>query len=120
MEAQTPAPRTPLSLEVEYRRSYAREESRGLITNISLTGACISNADPTVQPGDKIQVKIAVSGRERKIPAAVIWKSTEGCGVRFMPTNNRDAQIVDDLIYFAETKRSDVRDVITDILKKVG
>ena len=120
METQTPAPRTPMNLEVEYRRSYAREESRGFIKNISLTGAYIANQDPTVQPGDKIQVRLVVSGRERMIPAAVVWRNAFGCGVRFMPTNNRDAQIVDDLIYFAESKRSDSRDVITDILRRVS
>jgi hypothetical protein len=37
-----------------------------------------------------------------------------------MPMNNRDVQIVDDLIYFVEARRSDSKDILDGIFKKVA
>lgn len=56
----------------------------------------------------------------KESPATVVWANSVGCGVKFMPVNNRDVQIVDDLIYFVEAQRTDRRDVLDKILKKVG
>ncbi len=121
MEMPTqPAQRTPLNLDVQYKKSYARCESIGTLKNISLTGAFLNSPDQQFRTTEKINLRFIVSGRERKVAAQVIWTNSTGCGVKFLPTNNRDIQIVDDLIYFVENHREDRRDVFTDILKKVA
>ncbi len=115
-----PAPRTPLNLEVSFKRNYAREETKGTLKNISITGAFLEFTGGDIRANEKLNLVFVVAGRERKVPASVIWTNSLGCGVKFMPTNNRDVQIVDDLIYFIENSRNDRRSVIGDIFKKVG
>ena len=46
-----------------------------------------------------------VSGRMREVTSTIVWKTPNGCGIQFRPSNNRDVQIVDDLMYYVETKR---------------
>lgn len=118
----SPAPRLPLLLDVEFRRSYSRREERGRLKNISLTGAFIefNSKEQLLGPQDKLIVKLLVSGRERSIPASVVWHNERGCGIRFRPTNNRDTQIVDDLMYFVENSRDDQKSVLDTIFKKVA
>ena len=36
---KAPAPRTPLNLDVSFRRNYARQDVTGILKNISLSGA---------------------------------------------------------------------------------
>jgi len=115
-----PAPRTPLNLEVQFKRNYAREETIGTLKNISITGAFLEIVSEDVRTNEKLNLFFIVAGRERKIAAHVIWKNSEGCGVKFMPTNNRDVQIVDDLIYFVENGRLETRSVMDSIFKKVS
>ncbi|MEK6554139.1 MAG: PilZ domain-containing protein [Bdellovibrionota bacterium] len=117
-----PAPRLPLQLEIEFRRSYSRREEHGRLKNISLTGAFIEFESPAhvLGPQDKLVVKLLVSGRERSIPASVVWHNERGCGIRFRPTNNRDTQLVDDLMYFVENSRTGQRSVLDTIFKKVA
>jgi len=122
MELKTnPSPRIPLQVDVEYRRSYGRNVIVGTLKNISLTGAFLevdNGAD--LLPEDKLIVTLNVSGRERQINAAIIWKNQNGCGVKFLPFNNRDVQIVDDLMYFAESSRDTKRDLLSKIFSKVS
>lgn len=121
MEAlKTPAPRTPLHIDVEFRKNYAREESGGILKNISITGAFLQHTGEALKTGEKLALTFKVSGRERVVHAMVVWNNPMGAGVKFMPTNNRDVQIVDDLIYFVEAKRTDTRDILDLILKKVA
>lgn len=121
MEAdKIPAPRTPLNIQVGFRKNYAREESQGILKNISITGAFLETTATGSKAGEKLSLKFSVSGRERSIHAIVIWTNSEGCGVKFLPANNRDVQIVDDLIYFVEAKRTDHRSILDDIFKKVS
>lgn len=117
---KTPAPRTPLHIEVEYRKNYAREEAAGFLKNISLTGAFLQHQGETLKSGEKLSLKFKVSGRERSVHAIVVWTNANGAGVKFLPTNNRDIQIVDDLIYFVESKRTDTREILNGIFKKVA
>ncbi len=117
---KVPAPRTPLNLEVSFKRNYAREETKGTLKNISITGAFLEFAGGEVRPNEKLNLNIIVAGRERRIAAHVIWINSVGVGVKFMPMNNRDVQIVDDLIYFVENSRNDRRSVMDTIFKKVG
>lgn len=117
-----PLPRIPLQLEVEFRRSYSRRGERASLKNISLSGAFLEIKASTCElsPQDKLLVTLLVSGRVRKIPAHVIWTSPTGCGVKFMPINNRDVQIVDDLMYFVGNTRATQKEVLDDIFKKVA
>lgn len=116
-----PAARTQLLLPVSFKKNYSRENSQGNLRNISLTGAFLEHGEATaLKPNDKLVVFFEVAGRERKIQAMVVWSNSVGCGLKFMPVNNRDVQIVDDLIYFVEAQRTDRRDVFDKILKKVG
>jgi len=118
---KTPAPRTPLHIEVEFRKSYAREEATGVLKNISLTGAFLhQEGKETFRAGEKLSLKFRVSGRERSVQAQVVWAGTTGAGIKFLPMNNRDVQIVDDLIYYVESKRTDTREILGSIFKKVA
>lgn len=120
MDSQVPAPRTPLTLPVSFRKSYSRAEDTGVLRNISISGAFLEFKDHSLRNGDKVQLTFEVSGRVRKIQALIVWTNPAGCGIKFQPANNRDVQIVDDLIYFVETSRSDKKDVLDKILKKVS
>ncbi|MGZ3773713.1 MAG: PilZ domain-containing protein [Pseudobdellovibrionaceae bacterium] len=115
-----PAQRTPLNLEVSFKRNYAREKTKGTLKNISITGAFLEFMGCEVRPNEKLNLVFVVAGRERKVAAHVIWTNSIGCGVKFMPLNNRDVQIVDDLIYFVENNRTDRRSLMDTIFKKVG
>lgn len=121
MEAENaPQPRTPLHLEVDFKKSYARQNSKGVLRNISLTGAFLECQANDVRAADKLQLTFIVAGRERKVAATVIWSNALGCGVKFHPNSNRDVQIVDDLIYFVENTRNERRDVLDSIFKKAS
>jgi hypothetical protein len=119
-EQHTPAPRIPLKLEVEYRRSYGRASDVGQLKNISLTGAFLEHANEGLKSHDKVAITFQVGGRTRKINAIVIWSNSAGAGLRFLPSNNRDVQIVDDLMYFVESKRETRRSVLDDIFKQTS
>ena len=121
MHSQTnPAPRTPLNIGVSFRKSYAREETGGTLKNISISGAFLSHQDSGLRPGEKLNLTFQVSGRERQVQAVVIWSNSFGSGVKFMPQNNRDVQIVDDLIYFVESKRTGTKGILDEIFKRVA
>lgn len=115
---QIPQPRIPLKLEVEFRKSYGRSNQGGSLRNISLSGAFLEHRITDVVSGDKLQITFKVGGRIRKITASVVWINNKGCGIKFQPTNNRDVQIVDDLMYFVESKRENRRTILDDIFKQ--
>lgn len=117
---KNPAPRTPLNIGVEFRKNYAREESAGSLKNISLSGAFLAHREDSLRPGEKLNLTFQVSGREREVAAMVIWSNSFGSGIKFLPNNNRDIQIVDDLIYFVESKRTGTRGILDQIFKKVA
>lgn len=114
------APRIPLAIDVEFRKSYSRQFNKGTIKNISLSGAFLERDNIEFTPGDKLQMTLNVGSRERKLSAEVVWKNPSGIGLKFHHTNNRDIQIVDDLMYFAENKRESQKDVLGDIFDKVS
>lgn len=116
----TPAPRTPLNLEVSFRKNYARTDFSGTLKNLSLSGAYLEFMNYSVDLQEKINLTFIVGNRVRKIAAQIIWKNSLGAGVKFLPTNNRDVQIVDDLLYFVESKRIGHRGILDGILKKVS
>ena len=114
-----PSPRTALNIDVVFRKSYARGDSTGTLKNISISGAFLTHSQ-NIKAGEKIHMKFSVAGRERDIHAIVIWTNSFGSGIKFLPQNNRDVQIVDDLIYFVETKKVGTKGVLDQILKKVA
>lgn len=115
-----PAPRTPVTLNVSYRRSYARSENGAIMGNISSTGAFLRHGDTSLTPGDKVTVLVSVSGRQREVPAMVIWSNSSGSGIRFAPQSFRDSQIVEDLVFFVESKRSGSKEILNQIFQKVS
>ena len=116
----SPSPRTPLNLDVVFRRSYARQDSQGILKNISLSGAFLEIQSHDLHLDEKINLTVIVASRERKVMAQIIWKNSLGAGVKFIPQNNRDVQIIDDLIYFVETKRMGQKGILDGIFKKVA
>lgn len=116
--SKAPSPRTPLHLEVSFKKNYARQASSGVLKNISLTGAFLEYRGESFRTNEKLALTFVVAGRERKIAATVIWCNSVGCGLKFHPNSNRDVQIVDDLIYFVESNRSERRGVLDHIFKK--
>ena len=115
-----PLPRIPLKLDVEFRRSYGRNSSDGLLKNISLSGAFLEHEVESIKASDKLQIIFKVGGRIRKVNAQVIWSNSLGSGIKFLPTNGRDVQIVDDLMYFVESHRNTRRSLLDDIFKQAS
>jgi hypothetical protein len=115
---KTPARRIPLQLDISYKKSYARQDSKGILSNISITGAFLKSDASKIELNEKIVLYFEVSGRRRKIQASVVWKNQSGAGVNFMPFNNRDVQLVDDLMYFVESSRENRRSILDTIFKK--
>lgn len=115
---KTPARRIPLTLDINYKKSYARQDSKGMLSNISLTGAFLKTDTTKLQTQEKLCLYFEVSGRRRKIQATVIWKNELGAGLNFLPFNNRDVQLIDDLMYFVESSRENRRSILETIFKK--
>lgn len=123
MSTQTdkvPSPRIPLFVEIQYKKNYARQSIIGTLRNISLTGAYLQFGSEQLSPSDKLTIEFNVSGRRRQIHASVIWTNENGGGIKFHPLNNRDVQIVDDLMYFANSKRNSKKSVLDSIFKQVA
>lgn len=115
-----PAPRLPLKLPIEFRKNYSRKSDYGDLKNISLTGAFLIHDVDEIVVNDKINIHFKVSGRERTLNASVVWLSDNGCGLEFHPDNNRDVQIVDDLMYFVKDRRVKNKTVLDDIFDQVA
>lgn len=118
--SKKPAKRLPLVLNVEFRKSYARQDAKGVLKNISLTGAFLETDISDMAPSDKLVITFQVSERVRKMSGTVIWKNGRGYGIQFQPFNKRDVQIVDDLMYFIESRRESQKEVLENILKQVS
>jgi hypothetical protein len=114
-----PSPRLPLQLSIDFRKSYARQAGKGILKNISLTGAFLETETQELFPSDKLILTFILSERVRRMSATVIWKNNIGCGVQFHPFNKRDTQIVDDLMYFVQSSRAGRRVVLDDIFQVV-
>ncbi len=117
---QNPAPRVPLKFGVQFRRTYGRNFQSGLLFNVSLTGAFLKCAPQDIKPNDRIELSFNVGGRTRKLSSHIIWINQHGCGVRFIPTSQRDSQIIDDLIYFISSRRENQKSVLDLILKEAA
>jgi hypothetical protein len=115
---QKPQPRIPLSMEIKFKKNYGRNTIPGILKNISLSGAFLKVDNISkVSHNEKISLVLEVAGRKRAITAYIIWQNSEGCGVSFRHSNNRDLQLVDDLMYFVENDRSERREFFADFLK---
>lgn len=117
---EKPAPRVPLRMPIEFRKNYSRKFDYGGLKNISISGAFLSHEADEVAVNDKINLQFRVSGRERTLNATVVWVTEEGCGLKFHPDNNRDVQIVDDLMYFVKGRRRKNKSVLDEIFDRVN
>jgi hypothetical protein len=117
---KVPSPRIPLQMQIEYRKSYGRQNAKAVLKNISLSGAFLETITTELAPEDKVVLEFVVSERRRKMAATIIWKNAEGCGVVFHPFNKRDTQIVDDLMYFVQNRRDFRRNLLEDIFKQAA
>ena len=115
-----PAPRIPLQMQIEYRKSYGRQNVKGTLKNISLTGAFLETETLELATEDKVVLEFVVSERRRRMAATIVWKTNTGCGVVFQPFNKRDVQIVDDLMYFVQNRREFRKNILDDIFKQAG
>ena len=115
-----PAPRIPLQMQIEYRKSYGRQNVKGVLKNISLTGAFLETETLELATEDKVVIEFVVSERRRSMAATIIWKTNSGCGVMFQPFNKRDVQIVDDLMYFVQNRREFRKGILDNIFKQAG
>jgi hypothetical protein len=115
-----PAPRIPLQMQIEFRKSYGRQNVQGTLKNISLTGAFLETETLELTAEDKVILEFVVSERRRKMSATIVWKTHKGCGVVFQPFNKRDIQIVDDLMYFVQNRREFRKSLLEDIFKQAG
>jgi len=115
-----PSPRLPLQMNIEFRKSYARQGGKGTLRNISLTGAFLETTTQELFPSDKLIITFVLSERVRRMTATIVWKNGNGCGVQFHPFNKRDVQIVDDLMYFVQNSRNGRRSVLDDIFHVVS
>lgn len=118
MQETVVSPRVPLQLEINYKTNYARADLKAVLKNISLTGGFLALNTENLRTKDKISVSVTVADRERTIKAEIIWKNSEGVGVKFIPKNNRDIQIIDDLIYFVESKQIGYKSIFLDFLNR--
>jgi len=117
--SQATAARFPLQLNVEYRHNYAREQESGVLKNISVSGAFVESPQHRFEVGEKIKLHFKLGDRKREIHATVVWSHSLGAGIRFAHHNNQDLQIVDDLIYYVDSKRSLRRDLLNNIFEQV-
>lgn len=122
-----PCERIYLQHSIFYRSNYGRKNKKGILKNISLTGAFLEwnkekndcqNPD-LLKFKDKILLFLSVEGRVRKVKSSVIWRNKWGCGVQFQPSNQRDFQIVDDLIYFTNCKKENRRQFFSLLLNQI-
>ncbi len=117
---ESPAKRIPLSVEVEFKKNYARQINKGVLLNISVTGAFLKIDGHSFETGEKLSLKFVVGARERDLSAKVVWVNQYGAGVQFQHSNNRDLQIIDDLMYYVEESRQDRKQVLEGIFKLVA
>ena len=120
------AKRLYLKAPIGYRSSYERQNQKGVLKNISLTGAFLEfskSSHSLEKPSykrDKIIIYFSVSGRQRKVFSSIIWKNEKGFGVQFHPTNKRDLQIVDDFMYFTKLKKESKKELFKTILNQLS
>src|SRR6185437_11982120 len=61
--SNVPSPRIPLEMNIEYRKSYGRANAKGILKNISLTGAFLETETIELVPEDKVVLEFTVSER---------------------------------------------------------
>ena len=106
------------NLNVEYKKKYARYFKNGRLKDISNSEAylitkdeeCVQkykirNDKTILNLRDKVSVILKLGQRKRILQASVISNNAHGVKLKFHFYNNREYQIVDDLIYFIEKSK---------------
>ncbi len=111
----------PAYLNVEYKKVYARDFTCGQLRHINNSEAYLSTPSiPSKNPisrdskkalksQDKISIVLVLGERKRILQASVLSTDSRGARVKFHFLNNRDYQIIDDLIYFVEKAKESRR-----------
>lgn len=109
----------PLNLDVAYKKNYARHFKNGQLQRINNFEAylfigrdevTLNQRTPlddkkSLNLKDKISIVLQLGERKRILQASVTSTDSYGAKVKFHFYNNRDYQIVDDLIYFIEKSK---------------
>ena len=95
------------NLNVEYKKKYARHLRIGRLRDISNSEAYLLTEDDKAlfSLRDEISITLELGQRKRTLQASVIANDTQGVKVKFHFYNNREYQIIDDLIYFIEKSK---------------
>ena len=114
-----PARRVPLALTVSFRKSYSRQNGMGHFKNLSSTGAFLEH-QIELCPQEKVHLEINTGGNLRQIAAEVIWSNSGGSGLRFLPQNERDKVIINDLLEMIDQNRDDHHQIMNMIFNRVA
>ena len=103
------------NLNVEYKKKYARHFKKGTLKDMSHSEAYLiiknegftqkNKEQDSLNIKDEISIILKLEQRERTLQASVISNDTYGVKIKFHFYNNREYQIVDDLIYFIEKSK---------------
>ena len=98
-------------LNVEYKKKYARHSKMGTLKNISNSEAYLLTKDDSffLNIKDEVSILFRLGERKRIVQASVISKDNHGIKIKFQFYNNKEYQIVDDLIYFIEKSKEERR-----------
>ena len=113
------AERLKLQNPIQIRRNYGRKQERAFLMNISLTGAYIQYPKHHFSINEKLHLDFMVKGRQRSVTASVVWVHPCGAGLKFLPLNGQDVQIIDDFIYFVSVQKEKNRSILEDIFLKI-
>ena len=96
---------------VEYKKKYARHFQIGRLKDISNSEAYLltKNNKASLNLKDEISILFKLGERKRVIQASVISSDAHGVKLKFHFYNNKEYQIVDDLIYFIEKSKEERR-----------
>ena len=99
------------NLDVEYKKKYARHFKVGRLRDISNSEAYLLTKDDKTPFNlkDEISITLKLGQRKRTLQASVIASDTSGVKIKFHFYNNREYQIVDDMIYFIEKSKEERR-----------
>ena len=111
--------RRKLHRSIQLRRNYGRQQEGVLLENISKTGAYLRYPKHGLNINEKLYLELKVKDRYRPVPASVVWVHPLGVGVKFLPVNGQDEQIVNDFIYFVDVEKEKTKNILEDIFQQI-
>ena len=111
--------RRRLQHSIQLRRNYGRKQEDAYLLNISKTGAYIRYPKHGFNINEKLHLDLKVKDRQRPVAASVVWVHPLGVGLRFLPVNGQDEQIVDDFIYFVDLEKKKSKNILENIFHQI-